>query len=78
MYTVYKKCVLLKFRCIVNKNKSSFNMLEKYKSDDYILSGSSSSNLAAALIDSSHRNRNAKGNLRAAVSNAEVDFIIDL
>ncbi|XP_026816588.1 ral GTPase-activating protein subunit alpha-1 isoform X1 [Rhopalosiphum maidis] len=34
---------------------------EKYKSDDFVLSGSSSSNLAAALIDSSHRNRNTKG-----------------
>lgn len=36
-------------------------ILEKYKSDDY-MSGSSSSNLAAALIDS-NRNRNTKGNL---------------
>lgn len=36
-------------------------ILEKYKPDDY-LSSLSSSNLAAALIDS-HRNRNVKGNL---------------
>lgn len=35
--------------------------LEKYKSDDYT-SGTSSSNLAAALIDS-HRNRSTKGNI---------------
>lgn len=37
-------------------------ILEKYKRDDY-LSSLSSSNLAAALIDS-HRNRNTKGNIR--------------
>jgi len=53
-------------------------MLEKYKSDDYVLSGTSSANVAAARIDSSHRNRNAKGNSYAVASNAEFDFSIDL
>lgn len=62
----------------MNKNESSFNMLEKYKSDDYVLSGSSSSNLAAALIDSSHQNRSNKGNWHTVASNVEFDFSIEL
>jgi len=66
------------FLYIMNKNEPSFNMLEKYKSDDYVLSSSSSSNLAAALIDSSHRNRNTKGNWYMMASNVEFDFSIEL